>query len=137
MQGKLWTNPLSHQPTDICNRMSHKLSKFVSQSISPSSHISPPPSCPVVIISINGLGQDCGNHSSCPPCPMSSQLPNSATNHSDPSPLPHFFCHCLISGSHNAWPEFVYYSCLTDFLASFHFALFQYICHPTCYEIAL
>lgn len=65
------------------------------------------------------------------PCPLSYQT---ATNLSDSSSLPHFFCHCLVSSSCNAWPELGYDSCLTDSLASFHFALFKYICQPTCHH---
>lgn len=73
---KLWTNPLSQQSTDIYIWMSHKHFKLMSKSFSPSSPIPLPPPSLVVIISINGLGQDPGTHSFSPPslCPLSYEI---------------------------------------------------------------
>lgn len=83
------------------------------------------------IIITNGPGQNPSNHPSLS-CPMSSQLPNSATYLSDPSPPPHFHCHCL-SCPHYAWPGLGYHSCLTGFLAP-TLALFQSNCHLACHH---
>lgn len=66
----------------------------------------------------------------------SSQLANSVTNPSNPTPPLHFLRHCLRSGPHYPWPGLDYYRRLMGILAS-TLALFQSICHPTCQHTEL